>query len=166
MREEIRTFVAQLKMKNEKCKMNGGGQLKIENEKCKMNGATPVGSLTEGEGLNAHGAINVTENGDVTGLDKWAVWKALKASRKYPEFCWNSWARALGFASYRRLYRACMCVYDQTPHQMIMELIEEALREGEAEGTHETNAADGFKEWSLEELETELRGVKPFAIVV
>jgi hypothetical protein len=71
LRKEIREFVVQLKMRNEKCKMDGTGQLKIKNVKCKMNALTPraqtaapVGPLPEGEGLGAHGAINVTENGE------------------------------------------------------------------------------------------------------
>jgi len=112
--------------------------------------------------VDALGAINVTENGEVEGLDKWRVWKALKASRKYPEFCWDTWARELGFASYRRLYRACVCVYERTPHQMILELIEEALKGATVEGAE---ARTEFKEWSLEEIEGELRAVKPYSML-
>ncbi len=47
--------------------------------------------------------------------DKWEAWKALKVSRKWPEFSQNSWAQELGFSSYRRLYRACQVVYGVTP---------------------------------------------------
>ena len=88
----------------------------------------------------------------------------MKASRTYPEFCWNSWARGLGFASYRRLYRACVCVYEMTPHQLILELIEEALNAGEKDAGG-TPASQEFKEWALDEIEEELKAVKPFPMV-
>jgi hypothetical protein len=52
-------------------------------------------------------------------IDCWGVWKALKVSRRWPEFCRNTWAIELGFSSYRRLYRACLAVWKQTPHQLI-----------------------------------------------
>jgi hypothetical protein len=52
---------------------------------------------------------------------------------------------------------------------MILELIEEALRNGEradgANGADGTNGADGFRAWSLEEIEGELRAVKPFSML-
>ena len=153
LRREVREFVVKLREEGKREETLGRGDAETRGK----------------EEALAQGATFVTEDGDVAGLDKWAVWKALKASRKYPEFCWNSWARALGFASYRRLYRACVCVYDQTPHQMILELIEEALRNGEradgANGADGTNGADGFRAWSLEEIEGELRAVKPFSML-
>lgn len=62
-------------------------------------------------------------------LDRFTVWKALKATRRWPEFCANSWAVGLGFASYRRMYRACMAMWKQTPYQIEMELIEACLRD-------------------------------------
>ena len=55
---------------------------------------------------------------DCVGIEKevWAVWGELRKSRKWPEFSPNTWANVLGFASYRRLYRACVSVYGKTPY--------------------------------------------------
>ena len=36
-------------------------------------------------------------------ITSWVVWKALKVSCKWPEFCSNSWALEFGFSSYRRM---------------------------------------------------------------
>lgn len=151
LRKEIREFVLKHKV-----------QIKQRLEEL---GKKETWSKAEEKEVDALGAINVTENGEVTGLDKWAVWKALKASRKYPEFSWDSWARELGFASYRRLYRACVCKWDLTPHQMILELIEEALGSGDGESAGGPPAPQEFKAWTLEEIEGGLRAVRPFSML-
>jgi len=67
--------------------------------------------------------------GDCVGVEKevWAVWGEIRKSRKWPEFSPNTWANELGFASYRRLYRACVSVYGKTPYQMEIALIREEL---------------------------------------
>ena len=91
----------------------------------------PSPPLGRGEGSEAHCASLGT------GLDRWVVWKALKKSRRWPEFSSNSWAQGLGFSSYRRLYRACVSVFGKTPHQLELGFIEECLAEleGKAIGT-------------------------------
>ena len=69
-----------------------------------------------------------------TGVDKWAIWKLLKTSRRWPEFSQNSWAQGFGFSSYRRFYRACVSVFGKTPHQLEMGFIEECLGEVSSTG--------------------------------
>jgi hypothetical protein len=59
--------------------------------------------------------------------DAWAVWGALKRSRRWPEFSRDTWAQEFGFSSYRKMYRACQVVYGMTPHQLEMALIAECL---------------------------------------
>ena len=102
-------------------------------------------------GWIAHRATLGTEEQDeVTAFN---VWKALKASRKWPAYCRNSWAVGLGFASYRRLYRACLMVLGLTPHQLEMAAIEECLEEGvEVEEVAEVGV-------TLEEVEGMVRGI-------
>lgn len=110
------------------------------------------------------------ELGATFSRECWEIWAALKASRKAPEFSRDSWAEGYGFANYRRMYRACRVVYQMTPQQMEMALIEEALRK-----TRENEGKDGewevfyaawkglrkeFKEWNAEELDRATRGVK------
>jgi hypothetical protein len=51
-----------------------------------------------------------------------------------------------------------------TPHQLILELIEEALNAGEKDAGG-TPASQEFKEWALDEIEEELKAVKPFPMV-
>ncbi|HLX62506.1 MAG TPA: hypothetical protein VKX17_14610 [Planctomycetota bacterium] len=100
----------------------------------------------------------------------WEVWRALKATRKEPEFSREIWALGYGFATYRRMYRACKVVYEMTPQQLEMSLIEEALRK-----TRENEGKDGewdvfyakwkglkkeFKEWTPEELDKASRSIK------
>jgi hypothetical protein len=152
MRREIREFVVQLKIKNEKCKMN---------EALTPRMSTCVGPLPGGEGLDAHGAINAAEIQGAEGLDKWAVFKAWKTSRKFPEFCLNSWAQGFGFASYRRMYRACRVAFKKTPYQLVMELIEEALRCGEKTEP----VVDEYKEWTLPEVEEAVRGIQAYPLL-
>jgi AraC-like DNA-binding protein len=118
-------------------------------------------SGTGGSEKNAHDACLGTEK-----VDRWGVWEGLKASRKWPEFSQNSWAQELGFASYRRLYRACQVVYGMTPHQMEMELIGECLAEGGTTGGEEGNAEaakDGGGP-SLEEIEGLVRGIGAYEL--
>lgn len=102
----------------------------------------------------AHGACSGTE------LDEWAVWKELKASRKWPEFSQNTWANELGFASYRRLYRACVSVYGKTPHQLEMELIREVLAESATEAV-QVDVPD-YTEWNVKEAEEAVRGIRAY----
>ncbi|MEI6233797.1 MAG: hypothetical protein WCT04_12135 [Planctomycetota bacterium] len=84
--------------------------------------------------------------GDCVGMEKavWAVWGELRKSRKWPEFSPNTWANELGFASYRRLYRACVSVYGRTPYQMEIALIREEL-EGTAKTDEGVDWVEGLK---------------------
>lgn len=91
--------------------------------------------------VNAHGACLGTI------LQGPEVWAQLKVSRKWPEFSPNAWAQEMGFASYRRMYRACVSVYAKTPYQIEMELIEEILQQREA-----VDVPD-FVEWTAAEIE-------------
>ena len=54
-----------------------------------------------------------------TADDCWAVWSDLKKSRKWPAFSQNTWALRMGFATYRRMYRACVAEYGMAPHQLL-----------------------------------------------
>ena len=100
-----------------------------------------------------------------TGFDKWAVWKALKKSRRWPEFSQNSWAQGFGFASYRRFYRACVSVFGKTPHQIEMGFIEECLAEGAGEEKIGTGTvpprcwAGTAQPLSLEEIELQIKEI-------
>ena len=82
-------------------------------------------------------------------IDSWSVWKALKVSRRWPEFCQNTWAIELGFASYRRLYRACLATWKQTPFQMELAMIAECLTADDAKSSGEEVEE---KEWVFEEI--------------
>ena len=102
-----------------------------------------------------------TLGADAAGeIDWWDVWKALKTARKWPEFCLNSWAIEMGFASYRRLYRACLAVWKETPHQMEMGMIVECIGEGEAGDTVEEI---GEEEMGLVEIQGLIDGVRNYA---
>ncbi|MEI6233904.1 MAG: hypothetical protein WCT04_12680 [Planctomycetota bacterium] len=104
----------------------------------------------------ANGGNNA--QGDCVGREKevWAVWGELRKSRKWPEFSPNTWANELGFASYRRLYRACVSVYGKTPYQMEMMLIREEL-----EGTAKE---DEGVDWvvGLKGVEEAVRGIRAY----
>ncbi len=101
------------------------GKLKAGVRRAVQSSKFKVQSLN-GEESSAHGAsLGTIEEGI------WAVWDAIKAERKWPRFSQNAWANEMGFASYRRLYRACQVVYGMTPHQLELRLIEEVLGEGE-----------------------------------
>ncbi len=97
---------------------------------------------------------------------KWEVWEALRAGRKWPEFSQNTWAQEMGFASYRRLYRACQVMYRMTPHQLEMALIEECLN-GEFSSFQVESFQVGrgtgpeFEEVTLEEAERLVREIGP-----
>ena len=131
-----------------------------------------LSGLAKTETSSAHGACLGTEK-----VDKWAVWEALKAGRKWPEFSQNTWAQEMGFSSYRRLYRACQVVYRMTPHQLEMALIEECLGEGvRGQETGDRGQETGvrgqesgvkvgsgveFEEVTLEEAERLVREIRP-----
>ena len=101
----------------------------------------------------------------VTKLDRWVVWRGLKKSRRWPEFSRDCWAQGLGFASYRRMYRACVSVFGKTPHQLEMGFIEECLGEGEGEGKIGTGTvpprcwAGTAQPLSLEEIERQINEI-------
>jgi len=66
------------------------------------------GATGEQDSGRARCASSGTECGD-----KWAVWKALKASRRWPEFSQSTWAQGLGFSSYRLMDTnelLCLCL--------------------------------------------------------
>ena len=103
-----------------------------------------------------------------TNLDKWAVWKLLKKSRRWPEFSQNSWAQGFGFSSYRRFYRACVSVFGKSPHQLEMGMIEECLEEifstgkDSAIGTETVPPrcwAETAQPLSLEEIELQIKEI-------
>lgn len=93
----------------------------------------------------------------------WEVWEALKVSRKWPTFSQNGWAQELGFASYRRLYRACQVVYRMTPHQLEMVLIRECLAEN-GEGS-EAVTAEGKEGMTLGEIDGAIREIRAFDLL-
>ena len=77
-------------------------------------------------------------------------------SRRWPEFCRNTWAIELGFSSYRRLYRACLAVWKQTPHQLELALIAECLS---AEGLKNSTDDVVEKELNYDEIQELVRGI-------
>ncbi len=95
---------------------------------------SPEGREGKGDGFAAGAATEKTTHGACLGTvaekQVWEVWGAMKAERKWPRFSQNAWANEMGFASYRRLYRACQVIYGMTPHQLELVLIEEVLNEG------------------------------------
>ena len=116
---------------------------------------TPNPSPSGGEGDRSPIISNSSPKGgpDVTC---WDVWKALKASRRWPEFCSNSWALEFGFSSYRRMYRACVAVWKQTPHQLEMALIAECLKLDDTSEIFD-NTSD---EITLADIEMQVRAVQ------
>ncbi len=56
---------------------------------------------------------------------RWELFRALKKSRREPDFDRNTWAMSLGFANYARFRRACLLEYNKTPHQLEMEILGE-----------------------------------------
>ncbi len=106
-------------------------------------------------------ATSAAENGEK--ITAWEVWKALKASRKWPEFCQNTWALEFGFSSYRKMYRACMAVWKQTPHQMEMKLIVEFLQVDslQNEGKEVVNTISDDVPLSL--IEEQVRGIRAYS---
>ena len=103
----------------------------------------------------AHRATFVAEKQEE--MTPHVIWKALKASRKWPEFCQNSWALQFGFSSYRRMYRACLAVWKQTPHQMEMKFIVECLDTSEKDDDESTPI-----EISLSEIEEQVRQIRAY----
>jgi len=110
--------------------------------------------------------------------ETWAVWKALRESRKEPVFCRNTWALGYGFSSYQRMYKACKAKFQMTPQQMEITYIEEAIRLSEINECKMQNSKckidapylmgslgeklEGrvFKEWDFEELRAEWKGMR------
>ena len=119
---------------------------------------TPNPSPSRGEGDRLPLTVNLSPKGEGI-ITSWDVWNALKISRRWPEFCSNSWALEFGFSSYRRMYRACVAVWKQTPHQMEMALIVECLKDG---GKCEMGD-DLVDEINLVEIEAEIRGVQCYS---
>jgi hypothetical protein len=103
------------------------------------------------------------ETGRGGRLDRWAVWKALKRSRRQPDFAYTTWAMQFGFSSYARFYRACIIVHGKTPHQLEMEIIDELLKE-----TADAPALDhrAKPEVSMEQIEAALKELLRNAIAV
>jgi hypothetical protein len=92
-------------------------------------------------------------------LDRWQVWKALKASRREPDFAHTTWAQEFGFASYTRFYRACLVVHKRTPHQLEMEIIDELLKEEDGTELPDKRARP---EKTLETIEAEIQKLITF----
>jgi hypothetical protein len=90
--------------------------------------------------------------------DRWAVWKALKASRRQPDFMHSTWAAEFGFASYTRFYRACMVTHGKTPHQLEMEIIDDLLKERDGEESPDRRAQPAF---TLDEIEAKIQQLRP-----
>ena len=91
-------------------------------------------------------------------IDCWGVWKGLKESRRWPAFCRNTWAIELGFSSYRRLYRACLAVWKQTPHQLELALIADCLSADELKNSSD-DVLEFEKELNFEEMQELVRGI-------
>ena len=123
----------------------------------------PASALSPtGEG-NGDGSLRSPEGarGDCVGMESevWAVWGELKESRKWPEFSRNIWANELGFASYRRLYRACVSVYGKTPFQLEVAIIREEL-ESAAKGTERTGGTERGMDKEVDWIGDGLKGVE------
>ena len=140
MRVEVRGFVRGMKEARGACLGTGKGHF-----------------LAEAQSFLRRGEEKGEEE---EGLDRWGVWKALKGARRWPEFSRDMWAQGLGFASYRRLYRACVAVFGKTPHQIEMELIEAYLNEDSGE---EKVEVPDFLELSLVEIEGLVREIPHYA---
>ncbi|HLX64522.1 MAG TPA: hypothetical protein VKX17_24835 [Planctomycetota bacterium] len=176
MREEVRGFLVSGMHRCEGC-----GELRA---------GPPKGGTTNDSGGNSHEQC-ATFAGDEEEVvahrkDAWVVWKALKASRKAPVFNRESWAQGYGFASYIRMYKACKVVYEMTPQQLEMTLIEEALRlseENECKMKNEKCKIDDgapylmgklaekvlgreFREWNRGELEAAIKGYRGFDAIL
>jgi AraC-like DNA-binding protein len=107
---------------------------------------------------DAHGATLATETDAEEDENKWVIWKALKAERKWPEFSQSTWAMGLGFATYRRLYRACLAEFGKTPHQIEMEIIEELLTGGL--GRQDDGVGCDAGTLTLDGAEDEVKGIE------
>lgn len=94
----------------------------------------------------------LAEDSAIGKMDVWSVWKALKVSRRWPEFCQNTWAIEMGFASYRRLYRACLAVWKQTPHQLELAMIADCLKLNELQNAPESAVENELNLDQIQEL--------------
>src|SRR5579862_3210887 len=162
-------------------------ELLIQNAKCRMQNEQQCGldgglsRQTGKETVKEAQCANLTSDEEKLEFHReetWAVWKALRESRKAPVFCRNSWAQGYGFSSYQRMYRACKAKFGMTPQQMEITFIEEAIRLSELNECKIQNAKckiDApylmgklgeklvnrvFKEWTFEELRAEWRTVR------
>ncbi len=152
MRRKIRSFVRDFRTQCASLVRENGEAVKCSDANSTPVPLTPNPSPPRGEG-NRTLPSPARGEGDIT---RWDVWKALKASRKWPEFCSNSWALEFGFSSYRRMYRACVAVWKQTPHQLEMALIAECLKFNETSEIADTS----FDEISLSDIESQIRAVQ------
>jgi hypothetical protein len=59
------------------------------------------------------------------------IYKELKEARRCPSWSRETFAMDLGFANYRRFYRACLLYYRKTPGQLEFEIISEACENGD-----------------------------------
>ena len=149
MRKKIRSFVRDFKTQCATLVMkNRGAELTVVP-------LTPNPSPSRGEGDRSPLIANSSPKG-VPDVTSWDVWKALKVSRRWPEFCSNSWALEFGFSSYRRMYRACVAVWKQTPHQMEMALIAECLKVDETGEIVDITS----NEPTLADIEMQIRAVQ------
>ncbi|HLX60554.1 MAG TPA: hypothetical protein VKX17_04655 [Planctomycetota bacterium] len=197
MRGEVREFLIQntkFKIQNEKLRMQNadagsGGRVEVRAGGLEANAVPPKGGTTNED---AQCATFARDEEEVSSHreDAWAVWKDLKASRKAPVFSRETWAQGYGFSSYIRMYKACKVVYEMTPQQLEMTLIEEALRLSEknerkecslrsqklAGGTPAVQYLMGklaekvlgkeFKEWNRAELEAAIKGYRGFDAIL
>ena len=58
------------------------------------------------------------------------LWKMLRGERQKKGSHRSSFAFAMGFSSYSRMFRACLVCYGLAPQEMELELIEECLEDG------------------------------------
>jgi AraC-like DNA-binding protein len=146
MREELRAF---LKSFLEKRTAHHGNTETLSNTSTYKELTTLPGPLPE------------TGSGGLP--DRWEVWKALKAARRYPEFNHGTWAMGYGFSSYTRFYRACLVIHKASPHQLEMEIIDELLQE--AAGKQVAFKHD-LPVQSLEEIQAKITEFMPKEILM
>jgi AraC-like DNA-binding protein len=81
----------------------------------------------------------------------YAIWQALKKSRRAPDFDRATYAIGFGFKNYQRFYRACLLYYGKTPGQLEIQVIREILAETERQNGR---AGDGPPESGAEPSST------------
>jgi AraC-like DNA-binding protein len=82
------------------------------------------------------------QQGEERSVKERAV-EVFEALKKWRRNRWHraTWAMEHGFGSYQRMFRGCLHVYEMTPHELEVEVIEEILREGEREEHHRDTEA-------------------------